>query len=310
MNFIHIGIGKTGTTSIQAALYRNREHLRALGFLYPQSGLMGEAHYGFFDLAQQEITEFAFADLAAERAAAACRDTILSCESLCYAAPAVIDRFAAALGEDTQIVFYVREQRALIRSTYLQWVREGWDHRGSIDEFWRAHQPSFDFSNLIAPWAERFGQRNIRAHVYDKRVIAGDVVAHFMGLVGYEGPPLTMERLNRSLAAACIPIVREVDALGLDSESRKLVVDSLARVSSGISAKAALIGDPLAQEIEQTYAESNARFAETYLPQNERFLSGVKTAEPLTISSRTISSRAIQISLAGFLADAARVAFF
>ncbi len=33
--FLHIGVGKTGTTSIQGALYRGRDHLAEHGYLYP-----------------------------------------------------------------------------------------------------------------------------------------------------------------------------------------------------------------------------------------------------------------------------------
>lgn len=279
MNFIHIGIGKTGTTSIQATLYRNRERMRELGFLYPQSGLIGQAHYGFFDLSLQEITEFSFADLAAEQAAAGCRDTIVSCENLSYAGPAVIDRFQQAFGAQTRIVFYVREQCDLIRSTFMQWVREGWEHRGAVEEFWREHRDSFDFMHLIEPWAERFGRDNIRAHLYDKRVTRGDVVGHFMGVVGYTGPSVIGERLNRSLASQCIPLVRELDALGLDPDSRRLVIDALACAPTMLSAKTTLIGDRLAHEIAQAYRESNFHFAQTYLRPGERYLSGAGAPE-------------------------------
>lgn len=279
MNFVHIGIGKTGTTSIQATLYRNRERMRELGFLYPQSGLIGQAHYGFFDPQLQEITEFSFTDLAAEQAEAGCRDTIVSCESLSYAAPAVIDRFRQAFGAQTRIVFYAREQRDLISSTFMQWVREGWEHRGDIEEFWREHRDSFDFMNLIEPWAERFGRDNIRAHLYDKRVTRGDVVGHFMNVVGYTGPSVIGERLNRSLAPQCIPAVRELDALGLDSENRRLVIDALASVSTQLSAKTNLIGDRLAREILEAYRESNFHFTQTYLPHGERYLSGAAAPE-------------------------------
>jgi hypothetical protein len=41
---IHVGLHKTGTTSVQNQLYRHRECLLAEGILYPTSGLFGSQH--------------------------------------------------------------------------------------------------------------------------------------------------------------------------------------------------------------------------------------------------------------------------
>ena len=42
---LHIGRHKTGSSAIQAALYRRREDLKQRGYLYPLSGLANELNH-------------------------------------------------------------------------------------------------------------------------------------------------------------------------------------------------------------------------------------------------------------------------
>ena len=43
--YIHIGINKTGSTSIQRFLCDNRQQLKTEGYLYPQTGRSKHAHH-------------------------------------------------------------------------------------------------------------------------------------------------------------------------------------------------------------------------------------------------------------------------
>jgi len=56
--YIHIGFGKTGTTSIQDSLYRNNELLSSQGFLYPKTGLRGTGHHNLCKYSPHEGGEF------------------------------------------------------------------------------------------------------------------------------------------------------------------------------------------------------------------------------------------------------------
>ena len=58
MIFIHVGKSKTGTTSIQLGLKRNRKRLLDLGYLYPKSGIEGFGHHNiFYDLSNSNHFE-------------------------------------------------------------------------------------------------------------------------------------------------------------------------------------------------------------------------------------------------------------
>lgn len=275
--YVHIGIGKTGTTSIQGYLAGHRVPLLKRGFLYPSAGLLGNAHYGFFELQSSKVTSASFDLLAQEIAEHPSANIVISSENLSFAPEAVIERFLQVLGGDTQILFYVRRQEELISSVFLQWVKDGWDYQGSVDRFFNDHWASFNFVNLIAPWAKHFGRENIVAHVYDARVIGQNATNHFLGLLGQSDLKAKNDRLNPSLLPEFFATVKSLDDIGIDGATRKEVVASLLEASIRLkkSSSLNLISQETRRRIVEMYAESNQEFAERYLPKSEReFLLG------------------------------------
>lgn len=55
--YLHIGIGKTGTSSIQKFLYLNRDKLLDDNTLYPLSGIQNYAHFKLAELGQESFSE-------------------------------------------------------------------------------------------------------------------------------------------------------------------------------------------------------------------------------------------------------------
>ena len=54
--YLHIGFGKTGTTSIQDYLFFNRE-IRKSDFIYPEIGLRGSGHHNLATLGKDEFSD-------------------------------------------------------------------------------------------------------------------------------------------------------------------------------------------------------------------------------------------------------------
>lgn len=85
MMFLHCGWPRTGTSSLQAALFEQRERLAAAGIVYPTQWLhaAGPAHHGLYDmLGARRESAAAFDELEAFLGAHADRDVLLSAEGL------------------------------------------------------------------------------------------------------------------------------------------------------------------------------------------------------------------------------------
>lgn len=172
---LHIGMHKTGTSSVQRYFSRNRAVLRRMGVCYPKSiGASGERqpkHAAIFDAISHEADFGAHhpvlgpaAELldqtAGEIEAAPGQLGVLSAEGLSGERPV----FAAALADlaarfDTTVVIVVRRQDHWVESFYKQMVlsREVRETR-SFHEFVQAASTRrhMDYARIIDWWRDAF----------------------------------------------------------------------------------------------------------------------------------------------------------
>lgn len=272
--FVHIGVGKTGTSTIQHFLAHHRPALMERGFLYPQAGLVGTGHHGFYDPFTRQVADRVLDELAEEVGRTQPPRVIVSSEYLSYATPALVHGLRRVLEGDVKVLFYVRPQFEFISSTFLQAVKMGSDYRGSLDDYLRYHQNSCDYMNLVAPWSEVFGSDSIVSHVYHPSIVTSDVTRHFLTVVGIEGMDPPVEHLNPSLLPEFFDVVRVLDEGGIDPRLREQTVSRLldASVRLRASSTASLISAETHEFIRERYGESNREFAARYLPESERHL--------------------------------------
>jgi hypothetical protein len=206
--FVHAGLHKTGTTTVQTFLSSASDRLREQGFLYPRTGAIGKAH---FNIAWQltrdrrfEKSRGTIEDLADEIKGFN-GDIILSCEDF----EAILDqpqrfvplRFHPAFANREFIVLvYVRNQNGYAESLYLQLLRHGYGQEFSlfVEQVLRFRKFQFDelafhfdYGQLYAqwlgcPWA-RFEVRNY--HQLDGDSILTDFLGFldpFLSLRGSE----------------------------------------------------------------------------------------------------------------------------
>lgn len=273
-NFIHIGIGKTGTTSIQATLAAGAAQLRRQGFAYPNSGRIGDAHYGLFDLNSGLVNKEQMQNLKAEVEDLKTENCILSSESFIYCPVQFIRALQDIIGDDVKIVMYAREQTKLISSGFMQWVRSGREYEGTLENFLRRHSASFDFMKLIEPWSATFGRQNIIANVYHPEVIGKNVVSHFLQLLGIRAAEISAEWFNPSLLPETLPVIREVDSWPIDDTQRSRFIHALLDLSKKLAPASSedLVTHEVRSDIINFYSDSNALFAAEYIPENQRHL--------------------------------------
>lgn len=214
---LHVGMTKTGTSTIQQHMARAGAELRAEGLLYPEAGrLPGKtSHHGFCYAAidpearglvrdrpgVSDLPSFArlCAAIEGEMAAASPRATVLSCEM--FWTPAVFpvralervrDAFPAC---DIRILAYLRSVSSHAVSGYAQRIKGPQKFGGSFAEHLR-HQDSrgvWRQADRLAEFQQVFGADAVLACWYDE--VKTDIWApiaraleapHLDRIVGYE----------------------------------------------------------------------------------------------------------------------------
>lgn len=280
--YLHIGFGKTGTTSIQDYLFFNRE-IRKSDYFYPEIGLRGSGHHNLATLGKDEFSDVEkglysdlkkYLDNINEKI-----PTIISSEFFCFSKTGYVKNIYQYLHDfDVRIVFYFRKQVPLIQSAYLQWQRMGWNYQESIEKFFRINSQSFDFLKIISPWVECFGKKRILTRLYDKSLFGEDVCADFLKLLGVDltnYQPLKLPS-NESILPDFSSLITLIDKSGIACEVREEIAKKFVELSKRFRSvsKCSLIDATLSDKIQRYYSSSNDQFAKTFLSkdQSEKFL--------------------------------------
>ena len=189
---MHIGMGKTGTSSIQRALATNHERLAAqraayLGMWFDAidpsfEGLMGQRHFAAGDAEQMHDRALTLRSILARRAASEGIETFLFSNEAIFPSVATMTPFLAALGEslDLRLVTYLRDPRSWLPSAYAQWGIRHKVEGGPIRPFPERARTLIENYEAIRAWVERFPDILV-VRRFDKGT---DVVADFAAVAG------------------------------------------------------------------------------------------------------------------------------
>jgi hypothetical protein len=187
---LHIGLNKTGTSSIQDFLSMNAVALANEGFCYPKAGRDASAHH----LLSHTLKALPFTEDAAQHPLVqALRDEIapfprvlLSSEDFHTHGNRSVERLGQLLsGHKVRVLLYVREHLSYLASWYQQNVQA--THQScAFDHFcYFTRKPLFAIADR---WAKVFGHRNIALRLYDRATLAGgDVVLDLAEQAGIGG---------------------------------------------------------------------------------------------------------------------------
>jgi hypothetical protein len=242
--YVHIGLHKTGTTSIQAALTQRADALRATGTLFP--GGSHRAHLlAAYDLLGRRIdgddtapVVGAWQRLVEEAAAWPGQRVIVSEELLSFARPRQVRALAAGLGRDhLQVVVGVRDLGRTLTSAWQQEITQGRTYRW--DEYVAAVQAPgeagpasagvafwlrFDLLRILQTW-ERVVPRD-RVHLVVVPPPGSPpqlLLDRFSAAVGLPPGALTADvgPQRPSLGAVEVEVLRRLNAAVLDDLSQK-----------------------------------------------------------------------------------------
>ena len=279
--FAHIGLRKSGSTTIQSSLGRLAARLERCGIHVAVAGRVAwepGAHHGLAagDFGAGEV---AWDRLETEASRCAAPRVVVSSELFAVGEAHASAERLARLGEvaDTEIrlVAYVRPQWELAESIYCQRAKTGCAARPFDDglDALLAEDDVFDYNRVFRPWRERFGER-LSVFALDRIRGVPGLPAHFLGVLGCVDagvlaaaarmrsenlrPGAKEVEVHRLVAAAlreCDPAERRAAARQLRGALAGEIDDDLP--FAGLSRDRVL-------EIERRFAASNARFARDY----------------------------------------------
>ncbi|MGK7936150.1 MAG: hypothetical protein AB4206_10195 [Xenococcaceae cyanobacterium] len=175
--FLHIGLHKTGSTTLQTFLLQNKKVLSDFGYLYPKIGipptLMGhhnlawllnndkraDSNFGNWQQLHEEIKDSNFNKI------------IISSEDFESANRRFIHDLKSNLESyEVKVIVYIRRQDRQIESQYTQHTKDG-IFSGDLLSFCEKMRNNSDFYRLLESWKQEFGNDNLIVRPLEKEQI-------------------------------------------------------------------------------------------------------------------------------------------
>lgn len=237
----HIGIEKTGTTSIQSFLRVNRDALRARGVLVPRSIEHGETgnhrrlvaivadpesrddfwqETGLMTAAARtaQAAQWSEAFDAEIAASADCHTVLVTSEHLHsrLRTPPEIARLAGYLDarfDEVEVLVYLRDQIAMVPSILSTAVKSG-RVDAALPDPRKANRALLDHRATLRRWADAFQAKRIDTKLFIPAELAeGDIVSDFGIAVGLDLAGLTRPpRQNESLSHLAMELLARINA--------------------------------------------------------------------------------------------------
>lgn len=273
---IHAGTGKTGTSSIQVSILKNREALASQGIVFLESILSKPGKSAKHGLDWMRFGSRARKALKTEAARLVATDKtiILSNEALWKRGAKDLRVLRKIFkGFDVQIILYVREQVEYMESRTLQAMKKGQkvlaldfsdpENPAGLDRFLNQFAPHLNYLDAASRWEQVFGEGALQARLYSRdRFPEGNVVADFYTAIGaaIESLDLSSE-VNPSLSVPFAVITANRDKYLPPDVSRSEALDAGLRLSRVRKSNIPrLISPEKAAEIRNRVVESNQEF--------------------------------------------------
>lgn len=233
---LHIGLHKTGTSSIQETLRQNRDALQARGVVYPRA--LPANHSNFFynafgaapetyhanrahGLTREAIAERTAPTLEALRkevAAHAGRTIVFSGEDACTldaAATARAHAFFASLvpGARLEVLLYTRHPVDYIASAVQENVKGNGLTIARAKAIHMGAAPD-RYQKIHKTYGDVFGEAAVRLRSFEAgREAAGGLIGDFMAALGVSAEGIVAVRRNESIAGELVPFLSERNAM-------------------------------------------------------------------------------------------------
>lgn len=221
--YIHIGSGKTGTTSIQYMLHENARSLLENGFLYQTTKDLREPnHHDYvslpFDSGMWQRDKNKYIRLKQSFLESEAKNLIISTELVLGAPVHYLEAIKHLFSEfEIKIVVYVRNQLSSLPSHFLQKQKDlSFDYKENINGFFEAYKTIWgnEPQIILNTWMKVFGKDNILARVYDKNILIDcDICSDFLKVLDIDIPiSNTSYQSNISLVPEVSHLITVIDS--------------------------------------------------------------------------------------------------
>lgn len=294
--YLHVGLAKTATTTIQRGLTKNDDLLAHKGWLYPKSGRTGiasivQAHHNLvFEMVKP--SRFSKEAGGAESVVEEIReynksDVIISSEAFGFQTEDIIrntHKIFSSLGKVT-IIVYIRSQEDWLYSLWSQRIKHA-VVKLPFEEWLTLGCNQYDFYATINLWAAIFGQENIKVKILESQPGQEHVFIDFLRLCGVKefADIVLPSSMNVSPSVKTLEVIRQYTLrLGLAPHSPDpgltffpgdvaRWIGEYAAVNGWDETKDTLMSPETRLSIMKRYEESNRKLAMKYLGRDELFL--------------------------------------
>ncbi len=229
--YIHIGLPKTATSSIQNFLFKNDHFLNKHGYHYANTGLNigSQCHHDLIwtlglhqgpDYVQKDIQKHkskVLQELAAEHTQHSDKHLIISSELLTF-----LDEFkrlapmlAIFKNRDIKFIVNLRRQDTFLESLYQQVVKNGISD--TFETWYPKARNIADYNLLFKNILQVTEKENIVIGIFNSRKKGFNPAREFLSLIDLCDKTIDVENCskNKRLPASCIKIIRFSNSLNL-----------------------------------------------------------------------------------------------
>lgn len=196
--YLHIGVPKTASSTIQRGLFVNQENLERHGYLYPNRGLLETNHKNiFFELTSMPEHQPKFSpkagnlnSLAKEIRKSNLNKFIISAEHFALFTSAQIQTLEKMLAPFiTKVIVYLRRQDQVIQSGWTQNAKRLVTKKSlhqNITEELSTQESVYHYDYLLEKWSNAFGKDNIIPRIFERQKLSGHIFHDFLKTCGIE----------------------------------------------------------------------------------------------------------------------------
>lgn len=272
----HCGVHRTGSTTIQSVMKKNKGILRSHGILYPSLfGLPNHVKIPWW-IKNGKVTLEDLKNEILGQDEDVIDTIVISAEDFCILKNVdFLEYFSKYF--DVHIALYLKEQSSWVESWYNQHIKWPWEGRfsscdisyfmDSLDDFhWIDYNKTLDkFSSVVGVdniYVKRLGSKGI-----------SDTVTDFIDFCGVDVKRLhPFKMANESLTAASLEVIRRLDLMDVNGGARHKIIKAVEALSiEGDRGDKYVLDNKQRKVIHEKFRESNKKVSEEYFDGSSLF---------------------------------------